>query len=470
MASFEDYLHANKTTFESKFFDILRIPSVSAIESHSPDMRAAATWFHSIFTEIGLAAELIETGDGPPLVYGETPKVDGAPIILIYGHYDVQPPDPLPLWKTPPFEPTVRDGNVFARGATDDKGQFLTHVFSLESILHSYHEAGKPLPFQVKLIAEGEEEVGSAGLHRFIETAAGQKKLASDCILVSDTSMFSPGQPTITYGLRGIVAFELFLTGPNRDLHSGTFGGCVFNPATALVKILSQFVNDVGVVGIPLFYEDVLPLTERETAELNSLPFDEGAFLDRIGLSEGFGEVGYSTIERRWARPTFDINGLTSGYQGEGSKTIIPSKASAKFTCRLVPNQKPDVIAASVRSMIASLIPPGIQWELDVQHGASGMHLDLDKSRFVDIMSSALEKTFSCAPVFTREGGSIPIVAELSEKLAAEVLLVGWGQDDDNLHSPNEKFSLASFHAGSLASAHFLADVGRRIRELSQKK
>ncbi|MDR3199741.1 MAG: dipeptidase [Planctomycetaceae bacterium] len=457
MSLFETYISSKKEYFESKWFEILRIPSISAIEEYKPEILRAAGWFHNRFREIGLQSELIETV-GYPLVYAETPAVANAPVVLVYGHYDVQPPDPLNLWNSPPFEPAIRNGNVYARGATDDKGQLLTHVFAVESLIKS----GEKLPFQIKFIVEGEEEYGGKGIDHFLHSNEGKKKLACDCVLVSDTSMFAPKQPTITYGLRGIIAFELFLTGPNRDLHSGVFGGSVFNPAIALTKILSQFINEKGIVQIPGFYDDVISLTERERTQFANLDFDDNSFFEKIGLSQGFGETGFSTNERRWTRPTFDINGLTSGYQGEGSKTIIPSKASAKFTCRLVPNQNPNTIANAVQEFIALRIPPGITWELVVQHGAPGMRLDLETSKFVPPMSKALEKTFSCSPVFTREGGSIPIVAEFHNVLDAEVLLVGWGQDDDALHSPNEKFSLASFHAGILASARFFAELAKQ--------
>jgi len=452
--SYENYISERKDSFEQQLFEVLRIPSISALTSNKPDVRRAAEWFRNKFTAIGLKSELIETA-GHPLVYAETPAVANAPVILIYGHYDVQPPDPLKLWETPPFEPTVRNGNVYARGATDDKGQFLTHVFAVESHLNT---AGQ-LPFQVKFIVEGEEEVGGSGIDAFLNSEEGKKKLASDCILISDTSMFGPGQPTITYGLRGVICFELFLTGPNRDLHSGTFGGSVFNPAIAMSKIIAQLIDENGIVQVPHFYDDVLPLTERESQQFASLPFDEREFFARIGLEKGFGEEGYSTNVRRWARPTFDINGITAGYQGEGPKTIIPSKASAKFSFRVVPNQLPAKIVESTRSYIASLIPEGITHNLVVDHGAPGMCLNLDESGFVAPMSAALEKTFSCPPVFIREGGSIPIAAEFNRVLDADVLLVGWGQDDDALHSPNEKFSLAGFHLGILGSARFIGEL-----------
>ena len=459
MPTIDDYLVSHRERFETLLFDALRIPSVSADPAHAADMEQMAQWFANRLRDAGLTTELIETS-GHPLVYAETPPVDGAPVILVYGHYDVQPPDPFDLWKTPPFEPTVRDGNVFARGATDDKGQVLTHVFAAETFLQSVETP----PFQVKFVIEGEEEVGSKGIGEFLHSEVGKKKLACDCIVVSDSQMIGPGEPAITYGLRGIAAFELFLTGPNRDLHSGGFGGSVFNPAIALAQILAKFVNENGVIKVPHFYDDVLPLTERESTQIALLPFDEAEFCDKLGIVKGFGEAGFTTMERRWARPTFDINGLTSGYQGEGSKTIIPSKASAKFTFRLVPNQDPQKIAVSLQDFVASLVPPGITWKLDEVHGAEAMRLNLDKSRFVEAMSTALEKTFSCPPVYIMEGGSIPIIGDFHKALDADVLLVGWGQDDDNAHSPNEKFSLATFHSGIAAGVRFLNEIARKRR------
>ena len=460
--SYEEYVTSHRDDFESRLFEVLRFPSVSAVEAHRSDVRRTAEWFRDQFVGMGLQAELIDgpdNGDGHPLVFAEyvpPTATEATPTILIYGHYDVQPPDPLDRWHSLPFEPTIRDGNVYARGASDDKGQFLTHVFAVESLLNTQ----TPLACRIKFIVEGEEEsVGSQVLAHFLHTDEGKRKLACDCILVSDTSQFAPGQPTITYGLRGILACELLLTGPDRDLHSGTFGGSVFNPAIALTKIVSQFTDENGVVQIPQFYDDVLPLTDRERHQFAALPFDEEAFFAAIGLETGFGEQGYSTIERRSGRPTFDIKGITAGYQGEGMKTIIPSKASAKFTCRLVPKQDPEKIAMALRSYLGTLVPPGITWDLVVQHGAAGMSLDLDQSRFVEPMAKALEQTFGKQPVFTREGGSIPIVAQFNHVLQADVLLVGWGQNDDATHSPNEKFSLTSFHNGILTSAKFLGGL-----------
>ncbi|MDR3234966.1 MAG: dipeptidase [Planctomycetaceae bacterium] len=462
---FDDYIRSNKADFESRLFEILRIPSVSACSENKPDMCRSADWlvrqFQSFGTEFGMKSELIETA-GNPLVYAEyTPEKPAAdaPVILIYGHYDVQPPDPLDLWKTPPFEPAVHNGNVYARGANDDKGQSLTHLFAVESLLKTEGS----LPCKVKFILEGEEEVGSQSLHDYVYSETGKRKLACDCILVSDTNMFAPGQPTITYGIRGILAAELHLTGPNRDLHSGIYGGAVYNPALALTRILAQFTDAGGKINLPNFYDDVLALTDKERKQFTALPFDESAFFADLNLppdsASCWGEAGYSVNERRWTRPSFDINGITAGYQGRGSKTIIPAKASAKFTFRLVPKQEPKKIFTSLQIFLAGIIPSGITWELERQHGEAAMCLDLDKSCFVEPMSAALEKTFGRKPVFIREGGSVPIIADCHQVLGADVLFTGWGQEDDAIHSPNEKFSLESFQKGILASAQFLRSL-----------
>ena len=332
---------------------------------------------------LGLSAELIETA-GHPIVYAESPPVPGAPTVLVYGHYDVQPADPLDQWITPPFEPTVRDGNIYARGATDDKGQMLTHVKSAQAWLET---AGR-LPVQLKFLIEGEEEVGSENLNKLLETAAD--KLACDVVVISDTSQFGPGQPAITYGLQGIAYFELRLNGPKQDLHSGTFGGAVTNPANALARMLTALVDDQGRIQLPGFYDDVVPLTDRERAQFAALPFDDQEFMARIGVEAVTGEAGYTTLERRWARPTFDINGLWGGYQGEGGKTVLPSAAGAKFSFRLVPNQDPQRVAAALREMLTRICPPGIRMELIEMHGAPGVVVSLD-SPYVQAATRAIE-------------------------------------------------------------------------------
>jgi len=439
------YLNTHQSEFEKDLCELLRIPSVSADSNHAADVRRAGQWVVDQLKSFSLDAELLENG-GHPLVYAESPAVPGAPTVLVYGHYDVQPPDPLDEWISPPFEPTERDGDLFARGATDDKGQMLTHVKSAQAWIET---VGR-LPIQLKYIIEGEEEVGSGHLESFI--AAQPKKLACDCVVISDSCQFAPGQPAITYGLRGIAYYELHLIGPKQDLHSGTFGGGVANPAGALAKMLAALVDDQGRIQLPGFYDDVLPLTDAEREQFQSLPFDEQAFMRQLDVEALSGETGYSTLERRWARPTCDVNGLWSGYQGEGAKTVLPAKAGAKFSFRLVPDQDPEKITESLREFVASHTPPGIQVELIDYHGAPGVVMPLD-SPYVKAAAAAIEKGFGRAPVFIREGGSIPIVTTFAHTLGAPVLLLGWGQSDDNTHSPNEKFSVADFHRGTRTSA-----------------
>jgi succinyl-diaminopimelate desuccinylase len=440
------YIQAHRQAFEDELAALLRIASVSADSRQRGDVRRAADWIADQFKKLGLATELIETG-GHPLIYAQTPPVPGVPIALVYGHYDVQPPEPLDEWISPPFEPTERNGNIYARGATDDKGQMLTHVKSVEAWIKT---VGK-LPIQVKFLIEGEEEVGSEHLTPFVRQH--RDKLACDTIVISDSCQFAPGVPAITYGLRGIAYYELRLRGPKQDLHSGTFGGAVTNPANALVSLLAALKDKDGRIQLPGFYDDVVPLTERERAEFRALPLTDAQFMEQIGVSGLSGEKGYTPLEHRWARPTLDINGLTSGYQGEGAKTVLPARASAKFSFRLVPHQNPARITTALRGFLEARLPPGIEMELVDHHGAPGVVIPLE-SPFIRAASAAIEAGFGKAPVFIREGGSIPIVTTFAKELGADVLLLGWGQNDDNTHSPNEKFSLDDYHRGTLASAH----------------
>jgi acetylornithine deacetylase/succinyl-diaminopimelate desuccinylase-like protein len=453
MAAIDDYLAEQQQAYEDDLCELLRIPSVSTDPQHASDVHAAADWMVAQFEGMGLEVELIET-DGHPIVLAQTPPVEDAPVALVYGHYDVQPPEPLDEWISPPFEPTERDGNLYARGATDDKGQMLTHVKSVQSLLAT----SETLPMQVKFVIEGEEEIGSEALHKYIPEH--REKLAADVVVISDTSQFAKGQPAITYGLRGIAYYELKLTGPKQDLHSGTFGGAVTNPAGALVNMLAALVDPDGKVQVPGFYDDVLPMTNEERRQLGALPFNEAAFKDRLGVDSLSGESGFSTLERRWCRPTCDINGITAGYQGEGAKTVLPARASAKFSFRLVPKQDPAKITAALEEMLQSLCPPGIEMELIDMHGSGGMVVSLD-SPFLKAAVNAIEKGFGHSPVFIREGGSVPIAAELAEQLDADVLLLGWGLDDDNTHSPNEKFSIADYHRGIRASAHLWKELAK---------
>jgi len=454
MSKIDEYLQQHADTFQQQLCDLLRIPSVSTDSRYAGDVRRAGKWVADHFSEMGLKTELVETGTHP-IVYAESPPVEGAPTVLVYGHFDVQPPDPLDEWISPPFEPTTRDGNVYARGATDDKGQMLTHVFSAAA----WQQVEGRLPVQLKFLIEGEEECGGEALHKMLtgglDAPGGPKwldRLACDVVVISDTCQFGPGQPAITYGLRGIAYFELRLTGPRQDLHSGTFGGAVINPVNTLARMLSALVDEQGRIQIPGFYDDVRELTDQERKQFADLPFDEANFMRQIGVEGLGGEAGFSTLERRWARPTCDVNGIWGGYQGEGAKTVLPAKAGAKFSFRLVPDQDPQRIAARLREMLEKLCPPGIRMELDDVHGAPGFVMSLDNP-YMSAAAEAIEHGFGKRPVMIREGGSIPIVTDFHEKLGADVLLLGWGLDDDNTHSPNEKFHLADFHRGIKASA-----------------
>jgi succinyl-diaminopimelate desuccinylase len=456
MARIDDYLAAEATRFEDELCDLLRIPSVSAAPEHRGDVARAADWVADQFRRLKFETELIPTA-GHPLVFAQSPDVPGAPTALVYGHYDVQPADPLEKWTSPPFEPVRRDGNVYARGATDDKGQMLTHVKAAEALM----AIDGRLPINLKFLIEGEEEVGSMALEEYI--AANAEKLACDCVVISDGGQFAPGIPAITYGLRGIAYYEVIVNGPNRDLHSGSFGGSVTNPANALARVLAALVDDDGRVQIPGFYDDVVPLTPRERKQFSDLPFDQAKYFEQIGVKTGTGEDGYTTLERRWARPTFDVNGLWSGYQGEGAKTVLPALAGAKFSFRLVPNQDPHKITAALKWRLAELCPPGVDIELIEFHNSAGVMVPLE-SRYVEAAARALEHAFGRPPVYTREGGSIPIVAAFHSALKADTLLIGWGLDDDNAHSPNEKFCLADFHRGIKASVKLWQELGQMTK------
>jgi len=453
MTAIDRYIESHRQAFVDDLSDLLRIPSVSADSRHAGDVRRAAEWMAARFEQMGLTTELVETA-GHPLVVAESPPVPGKPVALVYGHYDVQPPDPLGEWTTPPFEPSIRHGNIYARGATDDKGQLLTHVKSVEAWIKS----GERLPLQVKFLIEGEEEVGSANLERYV--AENRERLACDCVVISDCGQFAPGVPAITYGLRGIAYYELKLFGPQQDLHSGTFGGGVTNPAGALVSMLSALKDADGRIQVPGFYDDVLPLTTAEREQFADLPFDEADFMRQLAVDGLTGEAGYTTLERRWARPTCDVNGLTSGYQGEGAKTVLPARASAKFSFRLVPNQDPAKISQALQQFLEARLPPGIHMELVDFHGAPGVVVPLE-SPYIRAAAAAIEAGFGSPPVYIREGGSIPIVNTFAHELDADVLLLGWGQNDDNTHSPNEKFCLADFQRGIRASAHLWSELAK---------
>lgn len=460
MSEFSSYLDQNRQRYESDLFEWLSMASIGTDSAYDAEVRQAADWLADKFRGLELKTEIIETC-GHPLVYAESPAVEGAPVVLVYGHYDVQPPDPLELWDTPPFEPEIRDGKVYARGATDDKGQMITHVYGVEAYLKTKGD----LPVQVKFLIEGEEESGGKGLDAYLKGEYDKdvpvvEKLAADIVVISDSSQYGPGQPAITYGLKGIMYCQLNLQGPNRDLHSGSFGGSVNNPANALAEMLSKLKDENGKIQIPGFYDQVQPLDDRERQQFASLNFSDDEFKKELGVAETFGEAGYTTLERRWARPTFDVNGMWSGYQGEGAKTVLPAKAGAKFSFRLVPDQDKDTISASLEKMLKEICPPGIELELKVLHGAPGFVLSLD-SPYMDAAARAIESGFGTKPVFIRAGGSIPVVNNFKALLGIDTLLLGWGQDDDNPHSPNEKFSIDDYHRGIHASACLWDEIAK---------
>lgn len=445
-------LKAEQEQALGELFEFLSIPSVSADSAFQPEMARCADFVRDAMTAAGLETEVIST-KGHPIVYGERIQDASLPTILIYGHYDVQPPDPLELWTSPPFEPTVRDGKIFARGATDDKGQLFTHIKSIQAWVK---EEGS-LPVNVKFLVEGEEEVGSDNLDRFLED--NKEKLKADVAVISDTSQYGDGIPAITYGLRGIIAAEVRLTGPSKDLHSGVFGGSVANPANVVAALCGSLVDADGRVQIPGFYDDVQELSEAELAEFAKLPYNEDRFLKEVGSTATHGEQGYSTLQRRWTRPTCDINGIVSGYTGEGPKTIVPSAATAKITCRLVPSQNPQKILTAMESYLRDQCPPGIQFKFLTFHGCEAFAFDPD-SPWISAAGAALKTAFGSAPVFIREGGSIPVVSSFQQILGIDTLLLGWGRNTDNLHSPDEHFHLSDFHNGTIASACLWKELG----------
>lgn len=449
-----DYLKANSDRFLEELKELLRIPTVSADPAYKPHLESGAEFLEQQFSRLGLKTEIVPT-PGHPIVYAEWLQAPGAPTVMVYGHYDVQPPDPLDLWTSPPFEPTVRDGKIYARGATDDKGQMFTHVKSAEAWLKT---VGK-LPVNLKFVIEGEEEVGSNHLENFLAT--NRERLRCDVAVVSDTSQYAPGQPAITYGLRGILAVEVTLTGPCKDLHSGIFGGAVANPATGIARLIASLHDAQGRVQIPGFYDAVVELTPAERQQFRELNFDEAAFKKELEIHEVAGEAGYTTLERRWARPTCEVNGLVSGYTGVGPKTIVPSRATAKITCRLVPHQDPHALVDALHEYLRGQCPPSLDFEFTSYHGCPAFVFD-PTSPYIEAASEAVRTAWGVDRVrLIREGGSIPVVQTFKDVLGVDTLLLGWGLNTDNLHSPNEHFSIADFHRGIEASSRLWESLAR---------
>lgn len=448
-----DFFDANDPRIRDELFEFLRIPSVSAKSEHTPDVRRAAEWLRDSMGQAGLAAAVHPTG-GHPVVIGEWRGAPGAPTVLVYGHYDVQPAEPLELWTSPPFEPTIRNGNIYARGSVDDKGQLFLHVKALEAHLKT---RGK-LPVNVVMIAEGEEEVGSDNLEEFVE--ANRDLLAAQAVVISDSAMFAPGQPSILSSLRGLAYFEINVHGPAVDLHSGAYGGAVVNPAMALARILGTMHDDNGHIAIEGFYDSVRDWDPRIREQMRRLPFEEETFRRETGADELGGEAGYTVLERLWSRPTCEVNGLLSGYTGEGAKTVLPSKAMAKVSCRLVPDQIPAEIVEKMKAHVARVAPDGVTVTVTYLHGGRPWRAELTGPLY-DAARRALATAFEKEPVIVGEGGSIPVVGDFERVLGAPVLLVGFGLPGENAHAPDEWMSEENFRIGMRAMAVLWDEYGR---------
>jgi acetylornithine deacetylase/succinyl-diaminopimelate desuccinylase-like protein len=452
-----EYIDSNRQRFQDELFDFIRIPSVSARSEHKEDVRKAAEWLGERAREIGLTVKVNET-KGHPIVVAEWRGAGAtAPTVLIYGHYDVQPVEPLDLWETPPFEPTVRDGRIYARGSVDDKGQLYLHLKAIEAHLKT---SGK-LPVNVVIIAEGEEEVGSENILPFIE--ANTKLLACDAIVISDTSMIAPDLPTLDASLRGMSYLEVWVDGPAQDLHSGSYGGAVMNPATALARIIASFHDDDGHVTIDGFYDDVedAPAFREQIAKL---PWQDEEFRQEAGSPELFGEKGFTTLERLLVRPTVEINGLLSGYTAEGAKTVLPARAMAKVSCRLVPKQDPLAIGNLVKKHIESVAPKGVKVSVEYLHGGNAWRANVEGPLY-DAGAAALKSAFGKEPVYAGSGGSIPIVPEFERILKAPALLMGFGLPGENAHAPNEWMSISNYENGTVAAAELLNEIAERMKK-----
>lgn len=454
MKELMDFIDSNYDRYINELKEFLRIPSISTLNEHRGDMQQSAGFVAEKLKEAGMNRVEIFQTEGHPLVYAEWLAAPGKPTVLIYGHYDVQPVDPIELWDSPPFEPTIKGDNIFARGATDDKGQMYVHIKSVEA----YFKTFGSLPLNVKFIIEGEEEIGSSSLTSFLKNNIDLLK--ADAVLISDTSLWDVGVPTITYGLRGLAYMEIEVIGPNRDLHSGTYGGAVPNPINILADMISKLKDKDGRITIPGFYKDVLKLTKKERDNFKALKFSEKEFAKSIGIKKPVGEKGYSVLERIWARPTLDCNGIVGGFTGQGAKTVIPSKASAKISMRLVPDQDPKKIEKLFTKYIKQIAPDSVKVNVSSIHGGYPVLAPLNH-KATKAAAVAMSKAFGKKTIYMREGGSIPIVVDFANKLKACPVLMGLGLDSENLHSPNEHFNLNHFKLGIKSSAYFLDEFSK---------
>lgn len=449
------YIESSRDSFVTELKEFLKIPSISTNPENKKDVRNCAEFLEKELISIGLENVSIYETKGHPIVYGEWLHAGKEmPTLLIYGHYDVQPVDPVELWTDPPFSPVIKGENIYARGAADDKGQVFIHLKSIQSHLKN----NGSLPVNIKIIIEGEEEIGSVNLDTFIEN--NKELLKCDYVVISDTGMFDHEVPSICYGLRGLAYMQVEVTGPNRDLHSGAFGGAVDNPINALAHIISKLKDENGKILIDGFYDDVRNLTEKERLEYTKLPFDEKRYKADLQIEETFGEEGYTTLERASARPTLDCNGIWGGFQGEGAKTVLPSKAGAKISMRLVPNQEPEKIEKLFTEFVKKIAPKTVKVEIKSLHGGKGAITPID-SPAMDAAVEAMRKGFGKTPLFTREGGSIPVVNTFQTILNAPVILLGFGLPDENIHSPDEHFNLNNFFRGILSISHYYNELSK---------
>jgi acetylornithine deacetylase/succinyl-diaminopimelate desuccinylase-like protein len=440
MQAWKDFQEKNKDRFLNELLELLRIPSVSARSEHKDDMKKCAEAVKASLLKAGAAKAEIYPTDGHPVVYGEKITDPSKPTVLVYGHYDVQPPDPLELWNSGPFDPVIKDGKIYARGSADDKGQFYMHVKAFETMVQT-----NSLPTNVKFIIEGEEEIGSPNLAKFVSTH--KELLKADVILISDTSMLSLDTPSIDIGVRGLSYIEVEVTGANRDLHSGVYGGAVANPITILAQMIASCHDEDNHITIPGFYDGVVESTPAERKLMAAAPYNEAEYKKDLGVKELMGEKGYTTNERTGIRPTLELNGIWGGYTGEGAKTVLPSKATAKISARLVPNQSSVVITKKLLDYFKKIAPPGVTVNAWEHHGGEPYMTPID-SKAYQSAAKAIEAVFHKAPIPVRGGGSIPICALFEKELGIKIVFMGFGLDSDNLHSPNEKFGLVNFYKG----------------------
>jgi acetylornithine deacetylase/succinyl-diaminopimelate desuccinylase-like protein len=451
----EQFVEEHRERLLEELKEFIRIPSISTDPEHKQDVQRAAEFAAAKLRDAGMEnIEIIQT-ERHPLVYADWLHAEGRPTVLCYGHFDVQPADPLELWETPPFEPSIRNGNLYARGSADDKGQMYMHIKAIEAL----RAVNGTLPVNIKFLLEGEEEVGGVSVAQYV--AENPAKLKADVALVSDTSMYEAGMPTLDIGLRGLIYMEIESQGPARDLHSGVYGGAAPNAVFGLVELLAKVKSSKGQIKVPGFYEDVAPPAPSEKESWAKLPFSEKKFLkEEVGSTKLTGEPGFSVLERTWARPTFEVHGIGGGFTGPGSKTVIPAKAIAKCSFRLVPNQNPEKIIESFRAFIKKNTPKGIQLELRVLGASPGLMVNPDHPA-IRVASKAFSDVFQAPTVFTRSGGSIPIVGDFATHLHIPTILMGFGLPDDGLHSPNEKYNVENYYKGIMTIAHFFEEYGR---------